>query len=64
MTSAIMHRRRVGETISPLLGTENRPLSELLTVPRRLAAHVVTGIDVPGFDNSSMDGFAVAADTL
>ena len=64
MTSAIMHRRRVGETISPLLGTENRPLSELLTVPRRLAADVVTGIDVPGFDNSSMDGFAVAADTL
>ncbi|MCT2357828.1 molybdopterin molybdotransferase MoeA [Brevibacterium casei] len=64
MTSAIMHRRRVAETISPLLGTETRPLADLLAVPRRLAADVVSGIDVPGFDNSSMDGFAIAADTL
>ncbi|WP_453983988.1 molybdopterin molybdotransferase MoeA [Brevibacterium casei] len=64
MTSAIMHRRRVSETISPLLGTRSTPLSELLAVERRLAADVVTAADVPGFDNSSMDGYALAHETM
>src|SRR5699024_942001 len=40
------------------------PLSALLDAPRRLAADVDSPIDVPGFDNSSMDGYALAAATL
>lgn len=64
MTSATVHRRRVSETISPLLGIERKPIGDLLAVPRTLAADVVSAVDVPGFDNSSMDGYAVAAATL
>ena len=44
------------------LGEETVPLIKL--VGRVLSRDVVAGIDVPGFDRSSMDGFAVrAADT-
>ena len=64
MTTAIMHRRRVLDTIGPLLDTETRPIGELLDSPRRLSTTVSSPIDVPGFDNSSMDGYAVAASTL
>ena len=64
MTTAKMHRVRVFETIAPLTETQTLPLSELLDAPRRLAADVASPIDVPGFDNSSMDGYAVAAETL
>ena len=64
MTSAFTHRRRVFETISPLRGSARMPLTALLHVPRQLAADVVSAVDVPAFDNSSMDGFAVAAQTL
>lgn len=64
MTTAMMHRRRVFETISPLLDTQTVPIGDLLDTPRRLAANVASPIDVPGFDNSSMDGYAVAASTL
>lgn len=64
MTTAKMHRRRVYETIAPLTGTETLPLSALIDVPRRLAADVSSPIDVPGFDNSSMDGYALAAQTI
>ncbi|GAA1844191.1 molybdopterin molybdotransferase MoeA [Brevibacterium marinum] len=60
----MMHRQRVFETISPLLDTRSVPIGELLDTPRRLAASVDSPIDVPGFDNSSMDGYAVAASTL
>ncbi|WP_232488053.1 molybdopterin molybdotransferase MoeA [Brevibacterium antiquum] len=64
MTTAMMHRRRVLDTIGPLLDTQTRPISELLDSPRRLSTTVSSPIDVPGFDNSSMDGYAVAASTL
>ena len=64
MTTAIMHRRRVTKMISPLLDTQVSPLGALLDTPRRLASTVDSPIDVPGFDNSSMDGYAVATDTL
>lgn len=60
----MMHRRRVFETISPLLDTQTVPIGDLLDTPHRLAASVASPIDVPGFDNSSMDGYAVAASTL
>ncbi|UZD63730.1 hypothetical protein [Brevibacterium sp. JSBI002] len=61
MTTAKMHRERVFETIAPLTGTQELPLHALLDAPRRLAADVSSPIDVPGFDNSSMDGYALAA---
>lgn len=64
MTTAIMHRRRVLDTIGPLLHTQTRPIGELLASPRRLSTTVSSPIDVPGFDNSSMDGYAVSASTL
>ncbi|WP_253720137.1 molybdopterin molybdotransferase MoeA [Brevibacterium renqingii] len=64
MTTAKMHRVRVFETIAPLIETETLPLSALLDSPRRLIADVDSPIDVPGFDNSSMDGYALAAATL
>ncbi len=54
-------RRLVLERVSPL-GEESVPLREALG--RRLAADVASADPVPGFDNSSMDGFALrAADT-
>ncbi|WP_181275241.1 molybdopterin molybdotransferase MoeA [Brevibacterium oceani] len=64
MTTAKMHRARIYETIDPLTGTRSLPLTGLLDCPRRLDADVVSPIDVPGFDNSSMDGYALAAATL
>jgi molybdopterin molybdotransferase len=54
-------RRLVLERVSPL-GTESVPLREALS--RILADGVESADPVPGFENSSMDGFAVrAADT-
>lgn len=64
MTTAKMHRERVSEIISPLTGPVSLPLSSLLEAPRRLTADVESSIDVPGFDNSSMDGYALAAATV
>ena len=49
-------------TLQPL-GTERVPLSAALN--RILAADVLSEVDVPGFDRSNVDGFAVqAADTF
>ncbi|MFN8163366.1 MAG: gephyrin-like molybdotransferase Glp [Solirubrobacterales bacterium] len=54
-------RRAVLARAAPL-ASENVPLREALG--RRLAADLVAGFRVQGFDNSAMDGFAVrAADT-
>jgi molybdopterin molybdotransferase len=54
-------RRLVLERVGPL-GAESVPLRHALG--RRLAADVASTDPVPGFDNSSMDGFALrAADT-
>lgn len=64
MTTAKMHRERISEIISPLTGTTTLPLSSLVDSPRRLTADVASPIDVPGFDNSSMDGYALAAATV
>ncbi|MDA4809453.1 molybdopterin molybdotransferase, partial [Enterobacter hormaechei] len=43
--------------IHPLSETETLPL--LLATGRVTAAQVVSPLDVPGFDNSAMDGYAV-----
>lgn len=64
MTTAKMHRERMSEMIAPLTGPVSLPLSSLLETPRRLTADVESPIDVPGFDNSSMDGYALAAATV
>jgi putative molybdopterin biosynthesis protein len=49
-------------TLAPL-GEESVPLSQALG--RVLSRDVIADVDVPGFDRSSMDGFAVrAADTV
>src|SRR6201998_1125193 len=42
------------------LGTETVPLSQALG--RILARGIIAEVDVPGFDRSSVDGFAVRAD--
>src|SRR5215471_10134692 len=42
------------------LGAETAPLSQALG--RVLARAVIADVDVPGFDRSSVDGFAVRAD--
>lgn len=64
MTTAKMHRERVFETIAPLTEPVDLPLTSLLEAPWRLTADVESPIDVPGFDNSSMDGYALAAATV
>src|SRR4051812_48814256 len=54
-------QRRVLERCEPQ-GDEGMPLEQALD--RVLAEDITSGDDVPGFDNSAMDGFAVqAADT-
>jgi hypothetical protein len=55
-------RRRVLDAVRPL-GAEEVPLAEALG--RVLAEDVVAPVDVPGFDRSGVDGFAVrAGDTV
>lgn len=44
-------------SITPLTAVETLPLVECFG--RVLATDVVSPIDVPGFDNSAMDGYAV-----
>ena len=57
-TSVVDHRERILATIRPLPPVL-LPLAE--TLHRTLADDLVAGIDVPGFDNSAMDGYAVRA---
>src|ERR1700761_1073943 len=55
-------RFRAAISLTPR-GIEQVPLDEALG--RVLAAHVVSPVDVPSFDRSNVDGFAVvAADTF
>lgn len=53
-------RRRILGAVSPARGVERVPLE--LSLDRWLASEVVGRVDLPGFDNSSMDGYAVRAD--
>lgn len=48
---------RLNAAARPVAATENIPLGEALG--RVLAEAVVASIDVPGFDNSAMDGYAL-----
>ena len=55
-------RFRAHLSLSPL-GAETVPLARALG--RVLACNVLAGVDVPGFERASVDGFAVrAADTV
>ncbi|MDQ4008608.1 MAG: molybdopterin molybdotransferase MoeA [Actinomycetota bacterium] len=55
------HLQRILEAVVPLRAYE-QPLQETLGLP--LAEDVVSPVDLPGFDNSAMDGYAVRADDL
>ena len=50
--------RTILEHVAPL-PTERRPLKEALDLV--LAEEVVSPIDLPGWDNSAMDGYAIRA---
>ena len=50
--------RTILEHVAPL-PTERRPLKEVLDLV--LAEDVVSPIDLPGWDNSAMDGYATRA---
>jgi len=47
------------ETLFPRLGVEEIPLIKALG--RVLASNIISDVDLPGFDRSTMDGFAVVA---
>ena len=49
---------RLAERLRPLVGSSRVPLADALR--RILAESVVSGIDVPGFDNAAVDGYAFA----
>lgn len=53
-------RARIVDTITPITRTETLPLADALH--RVLAEPITADIDVPGADNSSMDGFGFAGD--
>ena len=54
--------RLIGERVEPVEGRETVPLREALG--RVLAENIVAPINVPPFDNSAVDGFAVRGDDL
>ena len=55
-------RDEVRACFAPVADTEEVPLEAARG--RVLAEDVVSRVDVPGFDNSAMDGFALAASSL
>ena len=55
------HLARILDLVSPLPPYE-QPLLEALGLP--LCEDVVSGIDLPGFDNSAMDGYAVRSEDV
>jgi len=54
--------RLIGERVSPVAGGEAAPLREALG--RVLAADIVAPVNLPPFDNSAVDGYAVRAEDL
>lgn len=67
MRSYAEHRRAVTELLAPLesrLDAEDASLSGGDALGRVLAADVVCPIELPGFDNSQMDGYALRAAEL
>jgi molybdopterin molybdotransferase len=66
MRSYAEHRRAVTELLAPLesLDAEQAGLTAGDALGRVLAADVACPIDLPGFDNSQMDGYALRAAEL
>lgn len=62
LMSVAQARAAICARIAPVTQTETVPLA--LVVGRILARDVVAGIDLPAFDNSAVDGYAVAFDDL
>ena len=54
--------RLLSERVVPVSGSESVPLRQ--AVGRVLAADIVAPVDLPPFDNSAVDGYAVRADDL
>ena len=54
--------RLIGERVTPVTGQETVPLRE--AVGRVLAEDIVAPVNVPPFDNSAVDGYAVRAEDL
>src|SRR4029077_336916 len=54
--------RLIGERVAPVSGVETVPLREAMG--RVLAEDVIALVNVPPFDNSAVDGYAVCAATL
>src|SRR6202043_3290834 len=54
--------RLIGERVTPVAGGETAPLREALG--RVLGVDIVAPVNVPPFDNSAVDGYAVRADDL
>src|SRR5271155_4178849 len=54
--------RLIAERVAPVDGHETVPLREALG--RVLAGDIVAPVNVPPFDNSAVDGFAVRGDDL
>jgi molybdopterin molybdotransferase len=54
--------RLIGERVIPVVGGETVPLREALG--RVLAADIVAPVNLPPFDNSAVDGYAVRAEDL
>jgi molybdopterin molybdotransferase len=54
--------RLIAERVTPVDGTETVPLREALG--RVLAKNLVAPVNVPPFDNSAVDGYAVGGDDL
>lgn len=62
MLSADEALKKIMETVQPLGRTEGIPLAQ--AVGRTLAQDVIARMDLPPFDHSAMDGFAVRAADL
>ena len=55
-------RRMIFERVTPVAGIERVPLRQALG--RTLAEDIAAPINVPGYDNSAVDGYAVRFDDL
>ncbi|WP_405132674.1 gephyrin-like molybdotransferase Glp [Nocardia sp. NBC_01388] len=58
------HRQRIEDLLRPLAGRETEPVPMAHALGRRLTQDVYSPLDLPMFRNSSMDGYAVLADSV
>ncbi|MFC9997832.1 gephyrin-like molybdotransferase Glp [Nocardia sp. NPDC127526] len=58
------HRQRIEDLLSPLAARTSERVPVTAALGRRLAEDVYSPLDLPVFRNSSMDGYAVRADSV